>query len=102
MYCSADPIPVPFVALQYWFGGTTGCAEASKSVPPTAVLNGVVAMPLTASPFTAEFVANEESQPADPLSPLDTTTVIPSAAACSHNELKNWFPVDPSAGSQYP
>src|SRR5580692_8221580 len=88
IYISADANVGLFVALQYWFGGVTGCAEATKSVPPTATLNGVEAIPLTASPFVAsfgEFAVG--SQPADPLSPVETTTVIPCAAACSHNAL---------------
>src|SRR5260370_1049248 len=88
IYISADANVGPFVALQYWFGGVTGCAEASKSVPPIATLNGVDAMPLTASPFVASFgKLNVGSHPADPLSPEETTTVIPCAAACSHNAL---------------
>src|SRR5260370_15890382 len=63
---------------------------SSKSVPPSARLNGVDANPLTASPCVAAFWfagAGAGSQPAEPLSPAEITTVMPSAAACCHNEL---------------
>src|SRR5713101_661409 len=61
---------------------------SSKSVPPSATLNGVDANPLTASPCVAAFwFAGPGSQPAEPLSPAEITTVMPSAAACCHNEL---------------
>src|SRR5579862_2490091 len=55
-----------------------------KSVPPTAVLNGVEASPLTAKPCVATSgLAVVGSQPAEPLSPEETITVIPCADACS-------------------
>src|SRR6266403_3972701 len=90
IYMSADANVGPFVGLQNWFGGVTGCAVASKSVPPTATLKGVEAIPLTARPSTAALgltPLGSGSHPADPLSPVETTTVIPCAAACSHNAL---------------
>src|SRR6266436_4867143 len=78
IYVSADAKVGLFIALQNWFGGVTGCAVASKSVPPTATLKGVEAMPLTANPLTAAFgLTPVGSNPADPLSPVETTTVIP-------------------------
>jgi len=72
------------------------CVPASsKSVPPTATLNGVDAVPLTAIPwagfcavaFYPADASEGSSHPADPLSPDDTETVIPSAAACCHMAL---------------
>jgi hypothetical protein len=58
---------------------------SSKSVPPMATLNGVDASPLTATPPDAALAGL--SQAADPLSPAEITTVIPSAAACCHRAL---------------
>ena len=55
-----------------------------KSVPPTAALKGVEASPFTFSPYCAGLPGS--SQPAEPLSPDDTKTLIPCAAACSHSE----------------
>src|ERR1700674_1041828 len=69
------------------------------------MLNGVDASPLTANPSVAAFCvagAAAGSQPAEPLSPEDTVTVMPSAAACSHKLFSNWFPVVPRAASQLP
>src|SRR5215470_2888626 len=62
---------------------------SSKSVPPTATLNGVDAVPLIAMPCVALFSLFGLSHPADPLSPDETETVIPSAAACCHSPLMN-------------
>src|SRR5258706_5424160 len=84
MYPLADACPgVVFVVFQYG----AGLFLSSKSVPPTATLNGVEANPLTASPLTADVSVFGSSQPADPLSPLAIKTVIPSEAACCHREL---------------
>src|SRR5271169_2573768 len=53
--------------------------------PPTQTSYGVEQKPLT--PGTVPTVAAGSSQPAAPLSPDDTNTVIPCAAACCHSEL---------------
>jgi len=50
--------------------------ESSKSVPPTATLNGVEAVPLTPIPCVALVTLFGSSQPAEPLSPEETDTVI--------------------------
>ena len=84
MYFRADAkVPAALFAFQKG----AGFAMSSNSVPPTATLNGVEAMPLTARPETAgclEALPETKSQPAEPWSPLETRTVIPSAAACCH------------------
>src|SRR2546428_9236004 len=83
MYPRADSFPGPFVGLQ-----KLGCVPtSSKSVPPTAMLNGVEARPLTASPRVAVVCALKSSQPAEPGSPAATVTVMPCAAACSQRAL---------------
>ncbi len=51
---------------------------------------------MTARPCVA-VVAEAESQPAAPLSPEETKTVMPSAAACCHRLLRKLFPEEPSA-----
>ena len=58
-----------------------------KSVPPTAILNGVEASPLTARPnvATSKKLLLAGSQAAEPLSPAETKPVMPCAEACSHN-----------------
>src|ERR1700730_1866183 len=90
MYPRADSLPTPFVVAQKL--DCIGVGEkSSKSVPPTAMLNGVEANPLTASPCVAVVAVLKLSQPAVPLSPEDTVTVIPWAAACSHNVLRSAF-----------
>src|SRR5215470_14447759 len=76
--------------------------ESSKSVPPTATLNGVEAVPLTAMPFVAFDSLLGSSHPADPLSPAETETVIPSAAACCQRAFKNPFPAVPWPASHCP
>src|SRR5215475_4684788 len=48
---------------------------SSKSVPPTATLNGVEAVPLTAIPLDALDSELGSSHPAEPLSPVETETV---------------------------
>ena len=101
MYPRADSFPVPFAVAQKLVCMAAG-EKSSKSVPPTAVLNGVEAMPLTASPPVATFAVVKSSQPAEPGSPEDTKTLIPCAAACSHRALKNLFPAVPSPDSQAP
>src|SRR5438045_3070494 len=53
------------------------------------MLSGVDAIPLTASPDVAGAGILKSSQPAPPLSPAETVTVIPCAAACSQRELRN-------------
>src|SRR6267378_8461536 len=75
---------------------------SSKSVPPTATLNGVDAIPLTAKPPVADVAVVKSSQPAEPPSPAETVTVIPCAAACSQRLLKKAFPADVNPASQAP
>src|SRR6266704_4367294 len=73
MYPSADSRPVPLVELQ-----KVVCLPASsKSVPPTATLNDVEAIPLTAKPPVATACVVKSSHPAEPLSPAETIAVIP-------------------------
>src|SRR5579859_4771419 len=72
-----------FVGLQNW----DWLPASSKSVPPTATLNGVEATPLTDRPACAVFSLVKASHAADPLSPEATSTVMPCAAACSHMAL---------------
>src|SRR5712692_3045315 len=63
---------------------------SSKSVPPTATLNGVDAVPLTEIPSVAAVsVPESPSHSAEPLSPDDTVTLIPCAAACSQSAFWN-------------
>src|SRR5215471_3151211 len=94
MYPIADScLPALLVEFQKVF-----CVPASsKSVPPTATLKGVEAVPLTAIPFVALFSLLGSSHPAEPLSPAETETVIPSAAACRHSAFWNVFPLVPIA-----
>src|SRR5215470_4591912 len=75
---------------------------SSKSVPPTATLKGVEAVPLTAMPLVALDSLFGSSQPAEPLSPEETETVIPSAAACCQSAFKNEFPAAPCPASHCP
>ena len=75
---------------------------SSKSVPPTAMLNGVDAIPLTASPPAAAVAVLKSSHPAVPLSPAETVTVMPWAAACSHRVLRNVLAVAPRPDSHTP
>ncbi len=56
---------------------------------------------MTARPCVA-VEAEAESQPAAPLSPEETKTVMPSAAACCHRLLRKLFPEEPSAASHRP
>src|SRR5229473_1300024 len=102
MYPRADSFfpSVEFVALQK--PPLICVPTSSKSVPPTAILNGVDAIPFTARPCVAVVCVLKLSQPADPLSPADTVTVIPWAAACSHRELRNAFVAAPSPDSHAP
>src|SRR6266702_7338841 len=98
MYPRADSFPGPFVGLQ-----KLGCVPtSSKSVPPTAMLNGVEARPLTASPKVAVVCALKSSHPAEPGSPAATVTVMPCAAACSQTALYNWLVNVPSEASHAP
>src|SRR5947199_3438388 len=76
--------------------------KSSKSVPPTAILNGVDAIPLTARSATAVDWVLKSSQPADPLSPAETVTVIPCAAACCHSAFKKLFSAATSWASHCP
>src|ERR1700721_614680 len=74
MYDLADSRPVPlFVAAQK----VDGFVASSKSVPPTATLNGVEAVPLICSPASEALGKRSGSQAADPVSPLDTSAVMP-------------------------
>src|SRR5690349_8536587 len=75
---------------------------SSNSVPPTAVLKDVEAMPLTAKPCVAGVGCTEKSHPAAPLSPEATITLIPWAAACCQSPLKNAFSAAPRSDSQAP
>src|SRR4029077_4141671 len=75
---------------------------SSKSVPPTAMLKGVEAIPLTAIPCVAGDGELKSSQPAVPPSPAETVTVIPWAAACSHSARKKLLLAVPRAASQLP
>src|SRR6516165_9749143 len=87
MYFNAE-LAVPLVVLQK--PDVEDVVVGSKSVPPTATLYGVDAIPLTATPSIAAFGLAPDgsgSHPADPLSPDETATVIPSAAACCHSVL---------------
>ena len=81
-----------------------GLKKSLKSVPPTATLNGVEAMPLTANPDCAGCGTNPRlrSQPGEPLSPLEMNTVIPWVAACSQSSAKNWLPEVPKSSSHAP
>src|SRR6266481_2380505 len=99
IYPRADSrVPTAFVELQK----VNWVPTSSKSVPPTAMLNGVDAIPLTASPNVAAVAVLKSSQPAVPLSPADTVTVIPWAAACSQSSLMNALVVAPRPASQTP
>src|SRR5215472_15412808 len=74
MYPSADSRePAALVELQ----NVVWVPTSSKSVPPTATLNGVEAMPLTARPAVAVFSVVKSSHPAEPLSPAETITEMP-------------------------
>src|SRR6185503_18193175 len=75
-------------------------APSLNSVPPTAMLFGVEAIPLTAwmVPTGAVFA----SQPAAPVSPVLTKAVMPSAAACAHRLFQKVFPVAPRLCSHKP
>src|SRR5260370_23272402 len=84
IYPKADSLPVPFAELQ----NVGVCVPtSSKSVPPTATLNGVEANPLTASPSVAAASVLKLSHPAAPGSPDAIVTVSPCAAACSQRTL---------------
>src|SRR5271163_4262764 len=98
MYPRADSLPTPLVGDQKLL-----CVvKSSKSVPPTAILKGVDAKPDTARPPEAGAGLVKSSHAADPLSPADMVTVIPWAAACSHNSLNVAFPVLPKLDSHSP
>src|SRR6267143_1284358 len=83
IYPSADVSSGPLLELQ-----NCDCLPASsKSVPPTATLNGVEAAPLTPTPLLATVAVLKSSQPSEPPSPAETIAVIPCAAACSQRDL---------------
>src|ERR1700684_29595 len=87
MYLSAEACVVgSLVGLQYAAGLKKSPA---KSVPPTAMSNGVDASPLIARPSRARVAVSKLSHPAEPPSPADTNALMPSAAACSHTAFKN-------------
>ena len=80
-----------FEVLQYGAAGHADVAVSGhqlKSVPPTAVLKGVEASPLTEFPNSAGAGTPLESPPASqeaaPESPVETKTAIPSEAAVCH------------------
>src|SRR5215831_4690776 len=74
-----------------------------NSVPPTAVLNGVEARPLTAGPPVAGVeLGFGSSHPAFPLSPADTNTLMPSAAACWNKPFQKAFSAPPRRRSHCP
>src|SRR6266704_2994288 len=102
MYPRADSFfpSVELLALQK--PALTCVPTSSKSVPPTAILNGVDASAFTAIPPLAMVCVLKLSHPADPLSPAETVTVIPWAAACSQSSLMNVLAVVPTAASQFP
>src|SRR3954470_1492685 len=75
-------------------------APSLNSVPPTAMLFGVEASPLTA--WIVPTAAVLASQPAAPVSPVLTKAVIPSAAACVHRLFQKVLPVAPRLCSQRP
>src|SRR3979490_108785 len=91
-------VPAAVVAVQKVAWGPT----SSKSVPPTATLNGVDAIPLTAKPDVAAVAVAKRSHPAEPPSPAETVTVIPCAAACSQRLPKKAFPADVKPASHSP
>src|SRR5450432_3404456 len=97
MYPRAEVNPAPLVAFQ----NVESLPFSLNWVPPMAVLNGVEANPLTAMPADAGPKLGI-SQPAAPLSPADTRTVIPCAAACCQRLLKNAFSAAPRKASQAP
>src|SRR5215471_16312878 len=77
-----------------------------NSVPPTAVLYCVEARPLTAGPPVAGVeLGFGSSHPAFPLSPADTNTLMPSAAACWKRSRQKLFSTEfgpPRSFSQAP
>src|SRR5690242_8660047 len=75
-------------------------APSLNSVPPTAILKGVEARPLT--PCCVPEGALGESQPAAPLSPAETNAVIPCAAACDQRAFQKAFSAAGNAASQAP
>ena len=74
---------------------------SANCVPPTQVLYGVEQRPLTPAAWVA-LGADALSHPAAPLSPDDTSTVMPCAAACCHSDFQKLFPETPIAASQPP
>jgi hypothetical protein len=83
MYPKPEEKSGAFALFQY----VGAVAPSLNSVPPTAMLYGVDAAPFTANPWVAAIPAAALSQPAAPLSPAATSTVMPSAAACCHKAL---------------
>jgi hypothetical protein len=68
-----DSVVELFVVDQY----VDQLLDSLKSVPPTATLNGVEAVPLTAKPYSAAVSEAVTSHTAEPLSPEATSTVMP-------------------------
>src|SRR5579872_3124065 len=98
----AEANPLPLVAFQKVVALPPPTVSLN-SVPPTAVLNGVEAKPLTVAPPAAGVELGAlGSHPAAPVSPDETKALIPCAAACSHTASQNEFPPVPSACSQLP
>ena len=75
-------------------------APSLNWVPPTAILFGVEARPLTLTLVPA--TAFDASQAAAPLSPEDTKAVIPCAAAWVHKVFQKLFPDTCSVNSHSP
>src|SRR5208337_4909010 len=73
MYDLAEDCPEPFVMFQY----RAALLKSLKSVPPTATLNGVVAVPSTYKPFRAAVSVVGSSHPAEPESPAAISIVMP-------------------------
>src|SRR5262249_37237828 len=99
IYPFADSwVPPVFAMFQKvdWF------PASSKSVPPTATLNGVEASPSTVRPCEADVCPRPPSHSAGPLSPAETLAVVPCAAACCQTAFINAFPAAPFKLSQAP
>ena len=71
------------------------------------MLYGVEAKPLTCNPSVASVTVLflslvVSSHPAEPLSPVETITAMPSVAACDHQPLISVLPLVPRLDSHSP